>query len=283
MSTRVATNFLQLFQVWRSYFECLLGVAFAIPKSCKSKSLKGFIVWVNIGPNLAEKLPNSSNPFTSFLNQSDNIMEKKLLSINELRSLLGSKLIRFEQQQIQFPLIIFATDLKPVLFKVMKGKWNTCDWKYIICVFKSYRQKLFELKESSKRCLNFSSFSAVFEKSAIILHQELSLNHSLEECLISKDLQIIRKKADSVYSSCTTEDFKAILLYVRDLDLAKCNTIQPKEKAKQQFHKPIVTSIFPRNLLCYLIFHLPNFFLSHLLNINNWKQPFNCARKIVVL
>ena len=89
--------------------------------------------------------------------------------------------------------------------------------------------------------------------------------------------------ADSVYSSCTTEDFKAILLYVRDLDLAKCNTLQPKEKAKQQFHKPIVTSIFPRNLLCYLIFHLPNFFLSHLLNINNRKQPFNCARKTVVL
>ena len=36
-----------------------------------------------------------------------------------------------------------------------------------------------------------------------------------QKCLISKDLQIISKKADtiliSVYSSCTTENFKAIL------------------------------------------------------------------------
>ena len=46
-------------------------------------------------------------------------------------------------------------------------------------------------------------------------HQELSFNYILKECLISKDLQIIRKKADSilisVYSSCTAENFKAIL------------------------------------------------------------------------
>ena len=75
--------------------------------------------------------------------------------------------------------------------------------------------------------------------------------------------------------------FRRMFDFQRSAD--KCNTLQPKEKAKQQFHKPIVTSIFPRNLLCYLIFHLPNFFLSHLLNINNRKQPFNCARKIVVL
>ena len=49
------------------------------------------------------------------------------------------------------------------------------------------------LKESSKRCLIFSNFSAVFEKSAMISRQELSFNHILKECLISKDLQIIRK------------------------------------------------------------------------------------------
>ena len=71
------------------------------------------------------------------------------------------------------------------------------------------------LKESSQRCLIFSYFSAGFEKSANISRQELSFNHILKECLISKDLQIIRKKADtlliSVYASCTTENFKAIL------------------------------------------------------------------------
>ena len=71
------------------------------------------------------------------------------------------------------------------------------------------------IRESSKRYLIFSYFSAVFEKLANILSQKLSFNHTLKECLISKDLQIIRKKADivwiSVYSSCTAEHFKAIL------------------------------------------------------------------------
>ena len=49
------------------------------------------------------------------------------------------------------------------------------------------------LKESLKRCVIFSNFSSVFEKSAMISPQELSFNHNLKECLISKDLQIIRK------------------------------------------------------------------------------------------
>ena len=64
-------------------------------------------------------------------------------------------------------------------------------------------------------CLIFSHFSAVFEKLANMSQQELSFNQNLKECLISKDLQIIRKKADtfliSVYLSCTAENFKAIL------------------------------------------------------------------------
>ena len=34
---------------------------------------------------LANKVQNSSNSFTSFLNQIQNIMEKNLLSINELK------------------------------------------------------------------------------------------------------------------------------------------------------------------------------------------------------
>ena len=34
--------------------------------------------FTNVGPNLAKKVPNSSNSFTSFLNQTHSIMEKKL-------------------------------------------------------------------------------------------------------------------------------------------------------------------------------------------------------------
>ena len=37
------------------------------------------------GPNLAKKIPNSSNSFTSFLNQTHSIMEKNSQSINELK------------------------------------------------------------------------------------------------------------------------------------------------------------------------------------------------------
>ena len=40
------------------------------------------------------------------------------------------------------------------------------------------------LKESSKRCLIFSYFSAVLEKSTNISWQELSFNHILKEYLI---------------------------------------------------------------------------------------------------
>ena len=35
-----------------------------------------------------------------------------------------------------FPPIISGKNLKPVLFRNIEGKWNTWDWKYIICVFK---------------------------------------------------------------------------------------------------------------------------------------------------
>ena len=60
--------------------------------------------------------------------------------------------------------------------------------------------------------------------------------------LDAKDLQIIRKKADSilvsVLSSFTTESFKAILKWVRDLELAKQNTLQPFEETRQKLQKP---------------------------------------------
>ena len=87
---------------------------------------------------------------------------------------------------------------------------------------------IFILRESSKRFLLLSYFSEIFGKSAIISRQDLLFNYILKECLISKDLQIIRKKADSilisVYSSCTAENFKAILWCFRDLEFAECNT-----------------------------------------------------------
>ena len=132
---------------------------------------------------------------------------------------------------------------KPVLCSNIKGKWNTWDWKYIICVFKFLRQiwcnftKKFclsrapslyrinfsvyfsiqytHIKRIFKTVSHFSYFSAVFEKSANFSRPELSFNYILKECFISKDLQTIWKKADIVLitfcSSCTTENFKAIL------------------------------------------------------------------------
>ena len=42
-------------------------------------------LFTNVGPNLTKKVPNSSNSFTSFLNQTHSIMEKNSLSINELK------------------------------------------------------------------------------------------------------------------------------------------------------------------------------------------------------
>ena len=75
------------------------------------------------------------------------------------------------------------------------------------------------IKESSKRYLIFSYFSAVFEKLANISSQELLFNHTLKECLISKDLQIIRKKADIVWNMRS--------------ELAKYNTPQLFEKTRQ--------------------------------------------------
>ena len=104
----------------------------------------------------------------------------------------------------------------------MTRKWNTWDWKYITCVFIGGKNDVMLLKflsfassspykvnlsfyfsiqhihinRISKRCLIFFYFSTVFEKSAIISRQELSFSEVFKECLISKDLQIIRKKAD---------------------------------------------------------------------------------------
>ena len=44
-----------------------------------------------------------------------------------------------------------------------------------------FQFSIFIWRESSKQCLIFSYFSALFEKSAIISRQELSFNHILKE------------------------------------------------------------------------------------------------------
>ena len=99
--------------------------------------------------------------------------------------------------------IILAKKLKPLLFRNMKGKWKTWKWKYTICAFKFgdkndvillknsvfcelqvpielvlwfvFPFSIFILRESSKQYLIFSYFYAVFQKSAMIFCQELSV------------------------------------------------------------------------------------------------------------
>ena len=52
---------------------------------------------------------------------------------------------------------------------------------------------------------------------------------------------MIKKKADivliSIHLSCTAENFKAIMKCVRELDLAKYNTLQQLEGARQKLYK----------------------------------------------
>ena len=88
-------------------------------------------------------------------------------------------------------------------------------WKTKIIISSQYFSKKFKrinfsvyfsiqyihIRESSKRCLIFSYFTAVFDKSVIISRQELSFNHILKECFVSKDMQIIKKSKTRFRSS----------------------------------------------------------------------------------
>ena len=63
--------------------ESSLPKKFAIEKKKETTEIKDIAGEFNnfftyAGPNLAKKIPNSSNSFTSFLNQTHSIMEKKL-------------------------------------------------------------------------------------------------------------------------------------------------------------------------------------------------------------
>ena len=146
----------------------------------------------------------------------------------------------------KIPFIISAKNLKVILCSVTKGKWNPCDWKYIICLFKFWHQRdvilqfclsrtlhifqlnIFILKESSKRYLFFSYLSTFFVLYGYRSCQELSFNHILKETLFPIDLLIIKKtrnRFDQRLFELCHWNVKAILLCVRNLELAKCNTL----------------------------------------------------------
>ena len=116
---------------------------------------------------------------------------------------------------------------------------------------------------------------------------ELSFNYILKECLISKDLQIIRKKSrhylDHIYSSCITENFKVILYYIQDLKFAKSTTyttLQPFEKTRQYCTSLVDLNFLPKYVMCYhLIFHVPDFLTALINEINDQRQPFKTVKE----
>ena len=93
--------------------------------------------------------------------------------------------------------------LAPKMTQILPKKSAFCKLQVLIeLIFRfTFQFSIFILKQSSKMCLIFSYFSTVFEKLANISQQELSLKHILKECLISKDLQIIRKKQTPFWSA----------------------------------------------------------------------------------
>ena len=93
----------------------------------------------------------------------------------------------------------------------------------------------------SKRGFIFLYFSAVFEKAANLLRQELLFNHILKECLNLKDLQTIIKEAGtvlislSVCLSCNAENFTVMCLGFVAHQVQHTATLK---KTRQQFKKP---------------------------------------------
>ena len=81
---------------------------------------------------------------------------------------------------------------------------------------------------------------------------------------------MVRKKVDtvliSIHFSCTAKIFKAMLSCFRDLELTKCNSLQPFEERRQKLHEPGCFNFSSDLMFYYLIFHLPNF----LIVLINW-------------
>ena len=61
----------------------LLKIKKSPEQKIQQKHLLTFLT--NLGSNLVKKVPNFSNPYTSFLNQTHDIMKKNTLSITELK------------------------------------------------------------------------------------------------------------------------------------------------------------------------------------------------------
>ena len=179
------------------------------------------------------------------------------------------------------------------MFKFLWQRWPNFTLKFCLLRasspyridFSVYFFSILILKESSKRCLIFPYFSALFEKSASISCKELLFNHIFKKCLIFEDLYINKKKAEPFWSA---------FIRVAPVKILKghCNafvtwsspsTTNYKHLEKQGNNfTSLVALIFPRNLMCYcLIFHLPNYLIALK---NKWSEAaiHNCARKVVV-
>ena len=139
-----------------------------------------------------------------------------------------------------------------------------------------FQFSIFTSKESSILCLIFSYFCTVFRKSGNVMRQELSFNHIWKECLSFKDLQIIRKKADTVlisfYSSSTTQNVKWY-----------CNAFgtwsSPRATSSNQFRKQgsnfisLNALIFPLEFDVLFFEFSPAEFSDCNYEINDRKQP----------
>ena len=87
---------------------------------------------------------------------------------------------------------IFGLEINNLLVQNFGGKNDVISFKnsafrelqvLIKLIFRyNFQFSIFILQESSKRCLIFSYFSAVFEKWANLSRQELLFNHILKEC-----------------------------------------------------------------------------------------------------
>ena len=90
------------------------------------------------------------------------------------------------------------------------------------------------IKRTFTKLSHFFLLLAVFEKSVNISHQDLSFNHIVKECLISKNLHIIRKKTNTFWPAfIRVVPLKILKRYCNDLELAKCNTLQLLEETRQ--------------------------------------------------
>ena len=99
------------------------------------------------------------------------------------------------------------------------------------------------IKRIFKKVSNFFLLLSSFWEISNYLSSRVTIpDYILKECLISKDLQIIKKKADlvliSVYLTFTAENFKVILHCIRDLELANYTTLQTFENTRHKFYKP---------------------------------------------